>query len=96
MTYHIKIVTAAQRDLKALARSKTVFQPLVHAINGLAKNPRPAGTKHIKGNIYRIRVGDYRIIYQVEDDVLLVLVLRAGHRREAYRNLPALLKSYLK
>ncbi|MCD4726205.1 MAG: type II toxin-antitoxin system RelE/ParE family toxin, partial [Pirellulales bacterium] len=53
----------------------------------LAKNPRPAGAKMLAGpnRFLRVRVGDYRIIYRVEDDRLVVLVVRVGHRREVYR-----------
>ena len=56
-------------------------------IDELAENPRPAGLKKLKGpaGFLRIRVGDYRVIYCVHDDVLIVLVVRIAHRREAYR-----------
>ena len=55
----------------------------------LADNPRPRGVEKLEGreNRYRIRVGDYRVIYEIHDEVLLVLVVRIGHRREVYRGL---------
>ncbi|HUT54187.1 MAG TPA: type II toxin-antitoxin system RelE/ParE family toxin [bacterium] len=58
-------------------------------IDGLADDPRPPGVEKLQGfdDVYRIRSGQYRIVYQVEDDVLLVLVVRVGHRKEVYRGL---------
>lgn len=58
------------------------------AVRGLASNPRPTGTKLLTGGhegTWRLRVGDYRVLYRIEDDRLLVLVIRLGHRREVYR-----------
>ena len=56
-------------------------------MRGLAANPRPPGVEKLAGpdDFYRIRVGDYRIIYQIQDDVLMILVVKIGHRREVYR-----------
>ena len=55
-------------------------------IDALKDNPRPFGSEKLSGveETYRIRVGDYRILYEVHDDVLLVLVVEVGHRREVY------------
>ena len=57
------------------------------AINGLRTEPRPRGCEKLKGrqDQYRVRIGDYRIIYTIEDDVLIVLVLQIGNRRDVYR-----------
>jgi len=57
------------------------------AIRALAAHPRPPGCKKLAGNAdyYRIRVGDYRVLYDVRDRDVLVLVIKTGHRREAYR-----------
>jgi mRNA interferase RelE/StbE len=57
-------------------------------ISALADEPRPVGSKRLAGSddLYRIRVGAYRVVYRVEDDVLLVLVLKLGHRRDVYRD----------
>jgi mRNA interferase RelE/StbE len=57
------------------------------AIQGLAQDPRPSRCKKlsVQESVWRIRVGDYRIVYQIRDDELLVLVTNVGHRREIYR-----------
>jgi mRNA interferase RelE/StbE len=56
------------------------------AILTLADNPRPRGCKKLTGqDLYRVRVGDYRVVYEIHDDVLVVLVVRVAHRREAYK-----------
>ncbi|MGB3653401.1 MAG: type II toxin-antitoxin system RelE/ParE family toxin [Rivularia sp. (in: cyanobacteria)] len=57
-------------------------------INNLAIEPRPNGVKKIQGeeNSYRIRVGDYRVVYDILDDILLVTVIRVKHRSQVYRN----------
>jgi len=56
-------------------------------MEALTRNPRPHGVKKLSGeqNLYRIRAGDYRIIYQIRDKELVVLVLKLGHRRDVYR-----------
>ncbi len=59
---------------------------MVEAIDGLAEEPRPAGAKKLAGRVaWRIRVGDYRIIYEIDDDAHKVLVVSAGNRRDIYR-----------
>ncbi|MEO1209165.1 MAG: type II toxin-antitoxin system RelE/ParE family toxin [Cyanobacteria bacterium J06638_20] len=84
MSYQILILPAAQRQLKKLPA--TFQQALVTRIEYLAENPRPANCKKLKGrqNQYRIRVGDYRIIYSIEDARLAVRVIKVGHRRDVY------------
>jgi mRNA interferase RelE/StbE len=58
----------------------------MQAIGQLADNPRPVGCKKLKGmSAWRIRVGDYRVVYEIHDDVLVVLVVRVAHRREVYK-----------
>lgn len=58
-------------------------------IDSLAENPRPQGVKKLSGedDMYRIRVGDYRIIYQIREKSLVVLIVRIGHRSDVYRGL---------
>ncbi len=82
MSYEVIIQPAAQRRIKKLAQA--VQRDLIAAIEGLAVEPRPAHCKKLKGRShqYRIRLGDYRIIYSVEDRVLIVRVLNVGHRRD--------------
>ena len=75
------------RDLKALPKS--VLRRVDRRILSLADDPLPRGAQKLKGeeDLYRIRVGDYRIIYRVEEEVVLVIVFRIGHRRDVYRGL---------
>ena len=86
MAYRIEVKPSAA---DALAR---IPQPhrgrIVRKIDRLADNPRPRGAKPLKGrlSLYRIRVGDYRVIYQIQDDALLVLVVRIGSRGDVYRH----------
>jgi len=88
LTYRVKILPAAQRDLAGLPRRDR--KRIDERILSLATNPRPPGVKALQGQrgLLRLRVGNYRVIYQVRDEVLLVLVVKVGHRREVYRNLP--------
>ncbi|WP_461784492.1 type II toxin-antitoxin system RelE family toxin [Prosthecobacter sp.] len=82
--YNVKILKRARKALNALP---VQFQERVTAaISGLAADPRPPGCLRMSGvNSWRIRVGDYRVIYDIEDAVLTVLVIDLGHRREVYR-----------
>jgi mRNA interferase RelE/StbE len=87
MKYQIYILNNPSRSIKKLPLS--VQNDLRKTIRNLAENPRPQGVKKLSGNenLYRIRKGDYRIIYQIEDDVLLIIIVLVGHRKEIYRNL---------
>ncbi|MEA5448643.1 type II toxin-antitoxin system RelE/ParE family toxin [Leptolyngbya sp. CCNP1308] len=85
MTYRLRFVKRAAKQFQALPeQAKRRIQPKIDA---LATEPRPTGVTKLSGedNLYRIRVGDYRILYAIEDDQLLVLVVALGHRREIYR-----------
>ena len=77
---------AAERGLASLDRA--ILHRVDAAIRGLAIAPHPPGSKKLQGadDLYRIRVGDYRVIYQVEGDRLVVLVVNVGHRRDIYRD----------
>lgn len=79
-------VTIKKRAIKALEKiNEPHYSHIKEAIYGLAINPRPSGYKKLKGRDgYRIRVADYRIIYEIFDDVLLVDVIDLGHRKEIY------------
>jgi len=72
-----------------VALPQDVRQRIDARIQSLADNPRPPGVEKLGGEerLYRVRVGDYRVVYSIEDDVLLVLVVRIGHRGEVYRKL---------
>lgn len=81
--YRIELRPAAARALRKLDPS--VRHRLQGAIALLARNPRPPSARTLQGRPgLRVRVGDYRIIYTVADDVLLVIVVTVGHRREVY------------
>ncbi len=84
MTYELTIEKAAQRSL---ARVPQPYQDrMIEAIGGLADAPRPTGAKKLAGRMaWRIRVGDYRVIYEVDDDSHKILVVSAGNRRDIYR-----------
>ena len=84
--YKVEIRRRAQRALGRLP--KTDFQAVVEAIKELAQTPRPRGVEKVKSaGLWRIRQGDYRIIYGIDDNQQLVTVVRVGHRREIYRSL---------
>ena len=84
-TYKIVLTSAASRCLKSLPRN--ILLKIDAKLLGLAKNPRPHDVKKLRDRdgLLRVRVGDYRIVYRVEDGRLVVLVIRIGHRREVYR-----------
>ena len=82
--YELEVLTAAKRQLAALDGS--VRKRVAARIDSLAEEPRPSGCKKLTGSEHwRIRIGDYRVIYDIDDGRLVVLVIRAGHRREVYR-----------
>ncbi|MFN8626242.1 MAG: type II toxin-antitoxin system RelE/ParE family toxin [Candidatus Binatia bacterium] len=77
---------AAERDLKRLPAA--IFHRVIAAIRGLAATPRPPGCRKLQGSghdDYRIRVGDYRVVYEIDDAARLVRIMRVRHRREVYR-----------
>lgn len=82
--YQITILKSAQKDIRQL--QKPVAAKIVTAIWELADNRRPSGCKKLTAtkNAYRIRVGEYRILYTIEDRIRIVEVYGASHRREAY------------
>jgi len=83
--YRVELAPSAARDLRALPPN--VRHRIRLKIDALAREPRPPGTKKLEGleSLYRMRVGAYRILYQIRDRVLLVLVVGVGNRREIYR-----------
>lgn len=86
MTYTVQVLAPAARQLRKLdPKSRRRIQA---AIELLAENPRPPGAKKLVGGAgeWRVRTGDYRVVYEIHDNVLLVLVLAVGHRREIYRS----------
>ncbi len=85
--YEVRVERGVLKWLAAL-RDEALRLRFEKAIDALAHTPRPSGCTKLAGKTgrYRIRVGDYRIIYEIRDQVLLVLVLDAGHRSDIYRN----------
>lgn len=85
MPYQIELTNMANRQLRKL--SHAIQENIGISIDALICNPRPQGCLKMTGfrDVYRIRERDYRIIYQIKDQKLLVLILEIGHRREVYR-----------
>ncbi|MDJ0845412.1 type II toxin-antitoxin system RelE family toxin [Crocosphaera sp.] len=83
--YKIEFLKTAKKDLAKLPRN--IQQRIAKKINALITNPYPTDVKQLKnGNgRLRIRVGDYRIIYRVENDKLVILVIKIGHRSQIYK-----------
>ena len=82
--YRIEIRRRAQKVLDRL--QKTDFQLVIEAVKSLAQIPRPRGVEKVKGTeFWRIRQGEYRIVYAVDDNEKIVIIVRVGHRREIYR-----------
>ena len=82
--YRVEIEASAQKALAAVPKPSQ--RRIAAKIDGLAENPRPTGCKKLTGeDAYRVRVGDYRIVYTVNDRTLVVVVVKIGHRREVYR-----------
>jgi mRNA interferase RelE/StbE len=83
--YSIRYAASAARAVGKLPLSLRVR--ITRAIEALAEDPLPPGSRKLKGeeHAYRIRVGDYRTIYDVLRDMVVVLVLRVGHRKDIYR-----------
>lgn len=86
MAHSIEVKRSARKALEALPREE--HARVLRAIVTLAENPRPAGCKKLHGeDLWRIRAGDIRIVYEVLDDRLLVYVIRIAHRSEVYKKL---------
>ncbi len=85
VSYKIKIKNSAVRELKKLSQKDR--KRIIKKINSLVKSPRPAGCEKLSGDEkYRIRQGNDRILYKIEDAILLIFIVKIGHRREVYRS----------
>jgi mRNA interferase RelE/StbE len=82
--YEVFLSKAARKELAALP--VFIYDKIIEDISYLSSVPRPAACKKLKGykNSYRIRVGDYRIIYEIEDKVLRILIVAVGNRKNIY------------
>ena len=83
-SYDVALTSSAEKELKKLSAQLT--ERIVPRLENLASNPRPSGCKKLRGgdDEWRIRVGDYRVVYTIDDANLLVEVTRIRHRKEVY------------
>ena len=84
--YKLSIKKSAQKDIRKLPR--IYIKRVTLAIYELANDPRPSGSKKMSGytNLWRIRVGVYRVLYTIEDGILTIKVLEIGHRKDIYKD----------
>ncbi len=84
-SYNVELTRTAEKQLRRIAKRDR--NRLVEAIRGLADRPRPNGARKLQGydDVYRIRVGQYRVVYEVFDDRMVVIVLKVGHRKDIYK-----------
>ncbi len=87
MAYEVRLKPSAERALRKLPAQ--IRSRIGSRLDGLASNPRPSGCEKLGGveDLYRVRVGDYRVVYLVSDDVLVVLIVTIGRRGDVYRRL---------
>lgn len=92
MAYHLTILKKAEKEIQKLPRD--LAQKIIHKIYDLQKNPRPLGCKKLTdfqserapGKVcFRIRQGEYRIVYTVEDEVITIMIVQVQHRKEVYK-----------
>ena len=82
--YTLKLIPRAQKDLDKLENVN--FESILKAINSLRENSRPPGCKKLAANEgYRVRVGDYRIIYRIDDETKTIFIYKVKHRKDIYR-----------
>lgn len=86
-SFSLRIKPSAAKEIAAI-EPKAVRQRVIERIQALAQNPRPSGCDKLSAREgrYRVRQGDSRILYPIEEDRLVVLVVKVGHRREVYRS----------
>ncbi|MCI5132920.1 MAG: type II toxin-antitoxin system RelE/ParE family toxin [Candidatus Electrothrix sp. EH2] len=84
MTYSIEILRSAQKQLRKIDRQDQ--SRIITAIQALAENPHPVGSKKLSGRpAWRIRIGTYRVIYEINDNQLRILIVAIAHRKEVYK-----------
>jgi len=87
--YSVRLTKRAERGLRVIRQGDpSGYRRVVHAVRGLADDPRPAGTLKLTGvdpPAWRVRVGDYRIVYEIDDSQVLVVVVNVAPRGEVYR-----------
>lgn len=84
-SYSVELTRTAEKQLRRIAKRDR--NRLVEAIRGLADRPRPHGARKLQGydDVYRVRVGQYRVVYEILEDRVIVIVLKVGHRKDIYK-----------
>lgn len=83
-SYSVRVLASAEKELRAVPKSD--LKRLASKLQGLAADPRPHGCEKLSGEErYRLRQGDWRLVYSIDDGAKLVVVVKVGHRREIYR-----------
>ena len=83
--YKVIFTKSVEKDFRKIP--KLEVSKILNEIAYLAKNPRSSKTKKLKGEkLYRLRVGNYRVIYDIQDNLMLIFVVKLGHRSDIYRN----------
>ncbi|MBL9155568.1 MAG: type II toxin-antitoxin system RelE/ParE family toxin [Verrucomicrobiales bacterium] len=84
-SYRVEITRSGAKDLRRI--DPKWIPKIVAAIESLESDPRPVGCKKLVGSdhTYRLRIGDYRVVYEIQDDILVILVVRIRHRGDVYR-----------
>ncbi len=82
--YKVKVKKSAEKELRKIPKKELI--KIIDQIRSLADNPHPPGSKKLTNQEkYRIRIGNYRVLYKVEDEILTIFVIKVGHRKEIYR-----------
>ena len=86
-SYRVRWKKSAQKELKKL--NKDLILKILEFVGNLAEDPFPDGCKKLRGSqyTYRFRIGDYRVVYDVQSDILTIEIIRIGHRKDIYRRL---------
>ncbi len=83
-SYKVVIRSSAERELRGIPKQD--LRRIIKRIQGLAENPTPAGSIKLEGEArYRLRQGDWRILYEIKTDLKTIEIVKVGHRREVYR-----------
>ena len=85
VNYRLRIKKSATKEIEKLTQTDRIR--IIQAIEKLAQNPRPVGSQKLSGQEkFRIRVGNYRVLYEIIDDELIIFVVKVAHRKDVYRN----------